>query len=201
MGACISNNSQQFNYILLIDRGNGSRPLLKEYRTTLDGKTVPQSDIPHSQGFASSWLILSAFNEQESHFRYLGEQKLDGHLTYVVGFSQIPGAIQNPGYLLRGERSIPMLLQGIAWLSEADYRIVRLRTDLLEPQTEVGYKKQTATIEFQTANISALHLKLWLPNSATIETVIDGQLRREQHRYSKYRLYEAKSKIILSPTK
>jgi len=201
MGACVGDNSRQFNYILLIRHGNDNRLLLKEYRTALDGKPVPPSDVPHSQGFASSWLILSAFNQAESHFRYLGEQKIDGRPTYVVAFAQIPGALDNPGYLLRSHGSVPMLLQGIAWISQADYRITRIRTDLLEPQTEIGYQGQTATIEFRAVQISALHLELWLPSAVTIDTVVDGEARREQHRYSRYRLYEAKSRIVLDPRK
>lgn len=200
MGACLPENSKQFNYILLIRRGNGDRLLLKEYRTALDGKPVPPSDVPHSQGFASSWLILSASNQPESHFRYLGEQKIDGRPTYVVAFAQIPGAVENPGYLFRSKQSAPMLLQGIAWISQSDYRITRIRTDLLEAQTEIGYQEQTAKIEFRAAQIPALRLQLWLPGAVTIETVVDGQLRREQHRYSKYRLYKAKSRIILNHT-
>ena len=200
MGACLVDNSKQFNYILLIDRGNDKRLLLKEYRTTLDGKPVPPSDAPHAEGFASCWLILSASNQPESHFRYLGEQKIDGRPTYVIAFAQIPGAIENPGYLFRSQRSVPMLLQGIAWISQADYRITRIRTDLLAPQTEIGYQSQTAKIEFRAAQISALHLQLWLPSSVTIGTVVDGQFWHEQHRYSKYRLYEAKSRIILNHT-
>lgn len=201
MGACVGDKSRQFNYILLIRHGNDNRLLLKEYRTALDGKPVPPSDVPHSQGFASSWLILSAFNQAESHFRYLGEQKIDGRPSYVVAFAQIPGALNNPGYLFRSRSSVPMLLQGIAWISQADYRITRIRTDLLEPQTEIGYQGETAKIEFRAVQISALQMQLWLPSAVSIDTVVDGQVRREQHRYSKYRLYEAKSRIVLDPRK
>ena len=200
MGACLVDNAKQFNYILLIRRGNDHHLLLKEYRTTLDQKPVPPSDAPHSQGFASCWLFLSASNQPESHFRYLGEQIIDGDPTYVVAFAQIPGAIYNPGYLFGSQAAVPMLLQGVAWISQADYRITRIRTDLLAPQTEIGYQKQTAKIEFRAAQISALHLQLWLPSLVTIETVAGGQLWREQHHYSKYRLYEAQSRIILNPT-
>jgi len=72
-----------------------------------------------------------------------------------------------------------------------------MRTD--KPQTEIGYAKETAQVEFQTATISALHLKLWLPTAVTIETVIDSQPQREQHQHSKYRPYEAKSKNHSQP--
>ena len=197
MGACMSNDSKEFNYIVLIRRGNANRTLLKEYRTTPDGKAVPSSDAPHSQGFASAWLIFSAANQPESHFRFLGEQKMDGFLTYVVAFAQVPGSIENPGYLFRGQQSVPMVLQGVAWIRQKDYRITHIRTDLLAPQNEIGYQGETAEIEFRKAQISALHLQLWLPSDVTIATVIDGQLRREHHHYSKYQLYETKSKIVL----
>ena len=41
-----------------------------------------------------------------------------------------------------------MLLQGIAWIDQSDFRIVRLRTDLLAPQPEIQVQRQTASILF-----------------------------------------------------
>jgi len=92
-----------------------------------------------------------------------------------------------------------MLLQGIAWIDQTDFRIVRLRTDLLAPQPEIEYQKQTANIVFGPAHIAALDLVLWLPQAVDAEMEASGQYLQEQHLYSKYRLYQSKSKIILSP--
>jgi hypothetical protein len=50
----------------------------------------------------------------ESRFRQLGQQKTDGHNTFVIGFAQIPGSIELPGKILTGKGSVPVLLQGIA---------------------------------------------------------------------------------------
>jgi hypothetical protein len=34
-----------------------------------------------------------------------------------------------------------MPVQGIAWIDQKDFRIVRMLTDLLAPQPQVGYDK------------------------------------------------------------
>src|ERR1022692_588469 len=97
-----------------------------------------------------------------------------------------------PGRFLTEKGSVPMLLQGIAWVDQTDFRIVRLRTDLLAPQPQVDFKKQTTNIVFGSVPIASLDLVLWLPQSVDAEMEASGQYLQEQHRYSKYRLYQAK---------
>lgn len=92
-----------------------------------------------------------------------------------------------------------MLLQGIAWVDQTDFRIGRLRTDLLAPQPEIDYQKQTSDIAFGQVHVAALALALWLPQAVDAEMEASGQHLLEQHRYSKYRLYQSTSRIILSP--
>ena len=41
--------------------------------------------------------------------------------------------------------------------------------------------------------------ELWLPEAVDVEMEADGQYLQEQHQYSNYRLYQAKSRIVLSP--
>jgi hypothetical protein len=76
---------------------------------------------------------------------------------------------------------------------------VRLRTDLLAPQPEVGFERQTVSILFGPVRIPTLDLALWLPQAVHAELEAGGQLLHEDHKYSKYRLYQAKSKIIVAP--
>jgi len=190
----------KFNYIILAHPAQSHVVLLEEYRTSRDGKPVEGADAPHFQGFASLWAFFSSSDQVELRFRYLGQQKMDGHPAFVIGFAQIPGSIEYPAMIVTPRGTIPMLLQGIAWIDQADYRIIRLHADLLAPQPNFNYLKQTFDIEFGTARIPALSLDLWLPRSVDVATEAESQIWREQHRYSKYRLYQAKSKIILSPT-
>jgi hypothetical protein len=68
-----------------------------------------------------------------------GDQKTDGRDAYVVGFAQLPGLARR-AVTLRGRRetAVPMLLQGTAWVDKASFQIIRMRTDLLASQPEVG---------------------------------------------------------------
>lgn len=191
---------QRFSYIILAHSAQDSRLRLEEYRTDRNDKPIAQgTSAPHFQGFASAWVVFSSLNQVESGFRYLGEQKTDGHNTYVIGFAQIPGSVESPGQFLSPKGSIPMLLQGIAWIDQSDFRIVRLRTDLLAPQPKINFQKQMSSILFGPVRIAVLDSELWLPQSVDVEMEADGQYLQEQHQYSRYRLYQAKSKIILLP--
>jgi hypothetical protein len=195
-----SQRDQTFNYLILTHPVQDGGVELQEYRTNRNGKPVTQGiGTPNFQGFTSAWVIFSSSNQVESRFRYLGQQQTDGRSAYVIGFAQIPGLTESPARIQVDRESIPMLLQGIAWVDQSDFRILRLRTDLLAPQPEIQVQKQTANILFGKVNIAHLESALWLPQSVNLEMEARGQTLHEEHKYSKYRLYKAKSRIILSP--
>lgn len=188
---------QKFNFIILSHPAQGGRPVLEEYRISRNGKPLPPgTDAPQFRGFVSTWIVFSPFNQAEARFRYLGEQKIDGHSTFVVAFAQVPGSVEHPGRILSDNQSVPMLLQGIAWIEQSDSRILRLRTDILAPQPEIDLQKQTVDIRFGRVRIPKINLELWLPQKVAAEMKAKGQFVQEQHQYFRYRLYQVKSKII-----
>jgi hypothetical protein len=194
----IKERNQAFSYMVLTHSEQDNRLMLAEYRTRRNGKPVGQgTEAPHFQGFIATWLVFSSANQGESRFRYLGQQLTDGHNTFVIGFAQVPGSVESPGRILNERGSVPMLLQGIGWIDQSDFRIVRLRTDLLAPLPQVDFEQQTAKIVFGPVKIA--DWDLWLPRTVDVEMHANGQYLKEQHEYSNYRLYKAKSKIILSP--
>lgn len=204
-GGCVdpmrsNEREEKFNYIILAHRGNDNRLHLEEYRTTANDKPVEGAGAPYFQGFVASWLIFSSPNQVESRFRYLGRQKIKGQATFVVAFAQVPGSVEMPGTIMTSHGAIPMLLQGIAWVDQSNFRIVRLRTDLLAPQLSMGFKVQTSDIVFGPVRISGADLDLWLPVTVNAEMEAEGQQLRERHLYSNYRLYQAKSRIVAAPT-
>lgn len=192
---------RNFSYLILTHPASEGTVALREYRTSNKGKPVEEAGAgaPSFQGFISAWIVFSSANQVESRFRYLGQQQADGHSTYVIGFAQIPGAVASPGIFLGDGVSAPMLLQGIAWIDQSDFRIVRLRTDLLAPQPEILVQRETANILFGAVKIPTLDLMLWLPQAVHVEMEARGQIVQEQHKYSKYRLYKAQSKMVLPP--
>jgi len=80
--------------------------------------------------------------------------------------------------ILVGAQSLPMFLQGIAWVDQSDFSIVRLRTDLLEPRPETNVRRLATNIVFGPAHISGIDLTLWLPQSVDAEMESGGSLCR-----------------------
>jgi hypothetical protein len=190
---------ETYHYMILTRPAQGGRLAVSEYRTARNGKPIGQTapGAPGFQGFISAWIVFSSANQAESRFRYLGQQRVNGHTTYVLGFAQTPGSVESPGEIVVNNESIPMLLQGIAWIDQSDFRIVRLRTDLLAPLPLILVEKQTANILFGPVHIADLAAELWLPKAVNLQMEVRGQVVREEHSYSKYRLFQAKSRIVL----
>lgn len=190
---------ETYHYMILTPPAQGGRLAVSEYRTARNGKPIGQAapGAPGFQGFISAWIVFSSANQAESRFRYLGQQRVNGHTTYVLGFAQTPGSVESPGEIVVNNESIPMLLQGIAWVDQSDFRIVRLRTDLLAPLPLILVEKQTANILFGPVHIADLATELWLPKAVNLQMEVRGQIVREEHNYSKYRLFHAKSRIVL----
>lgn len=162
--------------------------------------TQPQGGRPPaSQGFATSWVYFYPSNRSQAIFRYLGEEKVDGRRTHVLAFAQKPESVVSPAMVQYQGRLVPMFLQGVAWVDPSDFRILRLRTDLLAPVPEVSLHRLTADIQFGLTRIERVSSQLSLPHEVTVTSEIGGSNVRETHKYSGYRLFRAQSKIVLNP--
>jgi hypothetical protein len=203
-------SNQQFNYLILVHR-SATGAEMSEYRTDLQNRSIGQPGedprAPTAHGFVLAWAYFHPTVRAESQFRYLGRQKIDGRNASVVAFTQTPGLVRAPGEIRVGDKSFPMLYQGIAWIDESTFRILRLRTDLLAPQPEAQLQKLTTTVDFAEVRIPHSKLRLWLPRMAVVEwktiprnsvdlspTVASGRYI-ERHLYSHYHLYQVEIKI------
>jgi hypothetical protein len=190
--------SRQTFGFLLISQPTPTGISLHEYRTDSHEKSAPVSAAagPMSQGFASMWVRFSPANQSESTFRYLGKQETEKHKTFVVAFAQVPGSVRFPGeFLFLGDR-ISVLYQGLAWIDSSDFRIVRMREDLLAPLPETGLETFSAQVRFDEVNISKAASSLWLPREAVVEWKYKGRFVRQSHVYSHYRLYKVQTRIL-----
>jgi hypothetical protein len=203
-------SNQQFNYLILVRRTTTGAEM-SEYRTDLQNRSIGQPGedprAPTAHGFVLAWAYFHPTVRTESQFRYLGRQKIDGRNAYVVAFTQTPGLVHAPGEIRVGRESFPMLYQGVAWIDESSFRILRLRTDLLTPQPEAQLQNLTTTVDFAEVRIPHSSLRLWLPRMAVVEwetvprnsvdlspTVASGRYI-ERHLYSHYHLYQVEIKI------
>jgi VWFA-related protein len=191
--------SVEFNYLLLFDHHADGATGIRELRTDFKNRQVGSSVdgvAPHGFGFAYQWLLLSPENQSELRFRYLGKQRMDDHQTFVVGFVQIPSQVKLPGKYKSAGKEVPFFFQGIAWIDQSTFDVVRLRTDLLSPLPSVNLQQMTTELRFRPVRIHGFGTVLWLPSEVLIGTIRSDSVFEELHQYSGYRFFHAESKLL-----
>jgi hypothetical protein len=152
-----------------------------------------------SFGAASTWVRFYPSNRSESNFRYLGQQKVEGHPCLVLAFAQKPGSVRLPGEVRAENKAFPVYYQGIAWVDPGDFRILHLRNDLLSPVTELSLTQITSEIRFKDTQVAGFPSAVWLPREVFVTTRVKGHTFHEKHSYSHYRSFQAHSRILLGP--
>jgi hypothetical protein len=129
-------------------------------------------------------------------------QKVDGRRSVVLAFAQMPQAVTLPALFRYQGKSVPMYFQGVAWFDLSDFRILRIRTELLSPLPDVSLQQLSADIRFvetRISNVSAVSALLFLPHEVNVISVVGGGTLSEHHSYSNYRLFRAQSRILVNP--
>ena len=124
---------------------------------------------------------------------------MDGQRTLVLAFAQKPQSVLSPALFLYQGKTTPMFLQGVVWIDASDFRILRLRTDLLSPLPDVSLHRLTADIHFVPTRIEEVPSVLWLPREVMVTSEVSGSTLREIHKYSEYRLFRSQSRVVLNP--
>jgi len=190
--------SRTFEY-LLVSHQTPSGTELEEYRTVHGRPALMADEFSQGQvskGFVTDWRRLAPGNRSQSRFRYLGQQEVDKHKTFVVAFAEIPGEVKTPATFLFFGTWISMLFQGVVWIDSTNFQIVRLREDILAPRPDAFLKKFTSKIQFADVEIPDAGLSLWLPQDVDIKWEFNGRAFQRIHHYSKFRLYAAKTRIL-----
>lgn len=124
---------------------------------------------------------------------------MDGRRTLVLAFAQKPQAVLSPALFRYQGKTAPLFLQGVAWVDAFDFRIWRLRTDLLTPLPDVSLHRLTADIQFAPTQIEEVPSLLSLPHEVTVTSEVSGSTLQETHKYSGYRVFRTRSRIVLTP--
>ena len=82
-----------------------------------------------------------------------------------------------------------VLHQGIAWINSADSRIVRMRTDLLQPLPKVRLKQETTEIHYRLVQFKDAPAPVSLPAQVSVTVQWKGKTFRNLHEYTDFRLF------------
>jgi hypothetical protein len=171
-----------------------------EFRTNAHdqpiGDSAHNAERPLSVGFATTWLFFLPGNLLESRFRYLGMQKIGNRETYVLAFAQNP--VHNGVRVVIESSYGPCStsIQGVAWIDQSTFQMVRMQTDLLTPLPGIQVNQLRSILEYGAVRIRALDITLWLPAEVDTQWQTEYRAGGETHLYSHYRLFQSTARIL-----
>ena len=193
-----------FSYRIVPRRKVDGGDALDEFRTDAHDRPMDDpahnSNRPQSVGYATTWLFFFPGNLKESTYRYLGRQKLGSRETYVLAFAQVPDKTFLNTVVDSSLGRCSTSIQGIAWIDESTFQIVRMQTDLLSPQPAIKLNQLRSVINYSEVKIPERDLLLWLPKDVEVTWQAADRAGEELHTYSKYHLFGS-TVTILPPDK
>jgi len=192
--------AHHFLYII-IPRPAGDPLMFKEYRTNPKGQPIDLRSLADlrliTTNFTGSWAYFNPSNQPESGFRYFGDELIRKELCYVVGFAQRPDVARNFTTFEAGEHSAVILVQGLAWIDEQSFHILKLETWLLAPRSDIGLESQNTTLNYAPIVPAGMKNILWLPREVTVQVHYHDVFIRNTHRYTGFKLFQ--SHVAITP--
>jgi hypothetical protein len=157
------------NYLVL-RHGDDTHADIEECRVDAHGKRIDEVGLEKGF-FVTSDFALSSVHflpeyQANSRFRILGEQKVDGRDAFVVGFAQEPGRSVISTTIQGNWKEKPYLVhvlnQGVAWIDKNDFKILRVRTDLLAPRRDIGLLRLTTEVDYAAETLADVTSPVWL---------------------------------------
>jgi hypothetical protein len=202
LGRVEASTTHNYLYSFALDKTGA---LWQETRTERNGRPVDMKVIPGyflAPGRAGLTAFVHPRYQHGSRFRYLGRQQAEAG-AFVIAFAQKP---EIGDYLGSYQSEImaapaPLLFQGVVWVHPENYQIVRMRTDLLAPRSDIGLARQTSEIWFSEVHFASITDPFWLPREVLITNKSLSLSCRNRHRYSQYQVFTVTVEEKILPIK
>ncbi len=193
-------DTRDYDYRIVHRQKPSGGDVLVEFRTDARGLPIDNSAKnpyrPMNVGFATVWLVFLPGNLHESRFRYLGEQSIGGRKTYALAFAQNRESTGMQPVINYGSGQCTAPLQGVAWIDQSSFRIVRIQTDLLYSLPDIQLSQLRSILTYQSVKIAGLHISLSLPRDVEITWKTTFRNAKESHHYSDYKLFQVTMKLL-----
>jgi VWFA-related protein len=205
----LKERSAEFSYLILTNSRDIGQTFIED-RKDKNGRALDPKELAGfitSSGHAGKSTYLHPAHQKNANFRYLGRDE-SKHGAYIIGFAQKPEA---EDYLAQytdanGSPPIRFLVEGLVWLDPDTFQILRMRTDMLEPEISSALRETITDIRYEKVRFERGGQEFWLPKEINVSWEFmnpEGWLwvYRNQHTYSDYHLFTVKSDYTISPTK
>lgn len=187
---------EKFNYLFLVRPAKWGLGV-DEYRTAagqnLAASATPRDNYMRTAGFVCASLVFHPAYQTGATFRLLGTQVVDGKRVSVLAFAQQPERAQALAQFNVGRTSLPLLMQGLAWVDTETYRILRIRRDLLKSPPKSRLDRLTTDIHYAEVQFKEFSAPLWLPHEVTVSVLWKGKAFRNRHHYSDFKVFKVEA--------
>jgi len=173
--------------VSILNAGEGNYSV-KEFRNVTEGGKNVRAGLS-ANGAPALALIFHPTHLEEFDMSCGDLVSFDGRKAWEVHFRQRkdrPVTITN---FMDGHRLYDVLLSGTAWIDSANYQLVHLNADLLQPIPEAKLNLLHQSIDYGAVSFKARHTTLWLPKSAVVIADFRGERLRERRTYSDFQLF------------
>ncbi|MEO5923698.1 MAG: hypothetical protein ABIR70_07735 [Bryobacteraceae bacterium] len=175
----------RYDYLIVLGWNKGEL-LVDESRVEVEAprKGKPSGSLLATRGFATLMFILHP-DFQESYSFALPVQEPSGLMR--IDFLPRSGA-RSPGALELKGREYPILWEGSAWIDPATASVTRIEAAWKEPPEAIGLQSLKSDVSYGPVELRAKQA-YWLPTSAKVSLQSLHQTWRNEHRFTKYRLF------------
>jgi hypothetical protein len=188
-----------FNYVAQINQQAGA-PSVEEFRSGTDPEVTADTAV-YDTGSAAFALIFHPSYIGDFAMTCEGLAQSGARPAWQVHFAQRSDRPNQFHVLHRDNGYFPLSLKGRAWIAADTYEVLRLETDLLEPQKKVRLQREHMAIAYGPVDFRKGTVRLWLPQFTDLYIDYGGHRYQRRHKFSNFELFWVESAEVVKGPK
>ena len=182
--------SRDFSYIVFVNRYAGDSYFLDEDRYS----AASDSSFPTS--LATTGLnnlgvsILQPARRGEFFYQCEGLAGIREKAAWQIRFQEKKDSQVGVRDWRRDGKIYHLPVKGRIWISSASFDVLRIETDLLEPEQSLNLTRDHLLVDYGPVNFATANTTLWLPLSAEMHMELRGHRYHHKHYLTDYMLFE-----------
>jgi tetratricopeptide (TPR) repeat protein len=185
-GKSHNSGTQVVNYVAQIEENSLGYPTVTEYRYSNSGTRQPSMVDTGTVAFA---LIFHPSHLENFEFRCEGLTDLQASSVWQVHFQERPDDSKSFHAMRVGSSLYLPKLKGRAWIATDTYQVLRVETDLVSPIPQIDLQVEHVTISYAPVDFQNRHVRLWLPESASLYIGYRGHRYERKHDFGDFQLF------------
>jgi len=185
-GKSRNSGAQIVNYVAQIEENSLGYPTVTEYRLASTGMRQPSFVDTGTVTFA---LIFHPSHLESFNFRCEGLTELEASPVWQVHFQERPDERKSFHALRVGSALYLPKLKGRAWIAADTYQGLGIETDLVPPIPQIDLQVEHLTISYAPVDFQKRHVRLRLPESASLYIGYRGHRYERKHDFGDFQLF------------